>query len=68
MNDFRAKSFWLATAGDYTPNASLHGERRADVAILGGGFTGINTAYQLKRRRALPNGGVMPQGESRACA
>lgn len=53
MTDYRTKSFWLATAGDYTANAPLKGERRVDVVILGGGFTGINTAYQLKRADPL---------------
>ena len=48
------RSLWLreALAGE-PPGAGcepLSGSVRADVAILGGGFTGLWTAYQLKRR------------------
>jgi glycine/D-amino acid oxidase-like deaminating enzyme len=47
MSDYTTRSFWLETA--YTPGASLAGDRSADVAIVGGGFTGLWTAYFLKR-------------------
>ncbi len=40
-------SFWIDTFGSYQPNAPLEGETRADVAIIGGGFTGLSTAYYL---------------------
>jgi len=46
--DFREKSYWLST-GDYTPNAALSGDITVDVAIVGGGFTGLSTAYYLKK-------------------
>jgi glycine/D-amino acid oxidase-like deaminating enzyme len=46
--EFREKSFWLE-GDDYAPGAPLAGERRADVAIIGGGFTGLSAAYFLKR-------------------
>ncbi len=42
-------SMWRATYGPYEPGPSLTGEVTADVAILGGGFTGLTTAYELKR-------------------
>lgn len=42
------KSFWLLTAGPYTPNPPLSGEERADIAILGAGFTGLSAALHLK--------------------
>ena len=49
--DYRSYSFWLETAGeDLTPRPSLPGPTRADVAILGAGFTGLWTAYYLLRR------------------
>jgi glycine/D-amino acid oxidase-like deaminating enzyme len=43
-------SYWLETAGPLTPRASLRQSTRADVAILGAGFTGLWTAYELLRR------------------
>lgn len=45
---YREKSFWLATAGDYHPSPPLAGEVKLDVAIVGGGFTGLSTALALK--------------------
>lgn len=49
MKDHRDKSFWLATYGDYTPEAPLSGELTVDVAVIGGGFTGLSTALNLKK-------------------
>jgi glycine/D-amino acid oxidase-like deaminating enzyme len=46
--DYRSYSFWLETAGeDLSPRPALDGAQRADVAILGAGFTGLWTAYYL---------------------
>jgi len=42
-------SLWLDTYGPYTPEPPLKGEIDADVAIIGGGFTGLATARELKR-------------------
>ncbi|MNR24972.1 Gamma-glutamylputrescine oxidoreductase [compost metagenome] len=45
-----APSYYAATANrriDYPP---LAGEVLADVCIVGGGFTGLNTAIELARR------------------
>ena len=44
---FDKKSFWMETR-PYTPGAPLAGDVQADVAIVGGGFTGLSTAYHLK--------------------
>lgn len=43
-------SWWLAEAhaGDFTPAPPLHGTTRADVCIVGGGFSGLWTALHLK--------------------
>lgn len=53
--DFREKSFWLTTR-EYTPGDPLQGEIETDVAIVGGGFTGLSSAYHLKK--AEPGIGV----------
>jgi glycine/D-amino acid oxidase-like deaminating enzyme len=45
----RGPSFWLGQ-DDYLPAQSLSGPVRADVAVVGGGFTGLWTAIELKER------------------
>ena len=51
MQDYAHYSYWLASCGDdLTPRQALDGSRRADVAILGAGFTGLWTAYYLLQR------------------
>lgn len=47
--DYEEKSFWLATAGAYQESAPLDGDTAVDVAVVGGGFCGLSTAYYLKR-------------------
>ena len=49
--DYRSFSFWLETCGDdLTPRPPLDGSVDVDVAILGAGYTGLWTAYQLLRQ------------------
>jgi glycine/D-amino acid oxidase-like deaminating enzyme len=47
-----APSLWLDTYGPYVPEPPLSGDLAVDVAIIGGGFTGVATANAL--RRAAP--------------
>jgi glycine/D-amino acid oxidase-like deaminating enzyme len=44
-------SFWYASTATPTPRPPLPGDRSADVCIVGGGFTGLWTAYYLKHAR-----------------
>jgi putative aminophosphonate oxidoreductase len=48
MNPHR--SLWLQQALDGSQAPALSGTERADIAILGGGFVGLWTAIELKRR------------------
>jgi NADPH-dependent 2,4-dienoyl-CoA reductase/sulfur reductase-like enzyme len=41
-------SFWLAE--ESILNSPLTGQIQVDVAIIGGGITGLSSAYHLKRR------------------
>lgn len=48
---YEGASFWLATAGEaLTPRPALTGEIKCDIAIAGAGFTGLWTAYFLKKQ------------------
>src|SRR5256885_3000798 len=44
-------SFWYRQIGLPTPRDPLPGPREYDVCVVGGGFTGLWTAYYLKRAR-----------------
>lgn len=51
MNDARhAPSYYAATASPSPDPEPLAGEQRVDIAIVGGGFTGIATALSLAER------------------
>jgi glycine/D-amino acid oxidase-like deaminating enzyme len=41
--------YWLEEAGAVAPARPLQGDRDADVVVVGGGFTGLWTAWHLKR-------------------
>ncbi len=51
MHDARGLSYWHATVDDdLTPRAALDGDADTDVAIVGGGLTGLWTAHELLKR------------------
>lgn len=43
-------SLWAKQTPDYRPGQPLTGSITADLAIIGGGFTGVSTAYHFSRR------------------
>jgi glycine/D-amino acid oxidase-like deaminating enzyme len=47
--DYFSKGFWLETAGVYSETLPLEEPIAADVTIVGGGFTGLSTAYHVKK-------------------
>jgi glycine/D-amino acid oxidase-like deaminating enzyme len=50
LKDYAQYSFWLETAGDsLVPRPALQRSSIVDVAILGGGYSGLWTAYYLLR-------------------
>lgn len=51
MTDYRGLSFWHDTVpDDLSPRASLGGGLDVDVAIVGGGLTGLWTAWYLRQQ------------------
>ena len=53
MTEYGKYSFWLENSGDdLTPRPALKQSTEVDVAILGGGYSGLWTAYYLLR--AIP--------------
>lgn len=56
------KSFWLAHSGEYIPSPPLKGSIDVDVVIIGGGFTGLSTAYHIKKADSAASVAVL-EGE-----
>ncbi|WP_192561123.1 NAD(P)/FAD-dependent oxidoreductase [Pseudomonas gozinkensis] len=53
MNQYtqeHALSYYAASARASTPYPELEGDLIADVCVIGGGFTGVNTAIELAQR------------------
>ena len=51
QKNYASYSYWLETSGDdLTPRPALDGTVDVDVAILGGGYSGLWTAYYLLER------------------
>jgi len=44
----KAHGYWIEEAGEQPGFPALEGERSFDVIVVGGGFTGLWTAYHLK--------------------
>ena len=51
------RSVWLAGKAPYVRAEALAGGRTADLIIIGGGFTGVSTAYHLSQR--FPGKGIV---------
>ncbi|MDD0971139.1 MULTISPECIES: NAD(P)/FAD-dependent oxidoreductase [Pseudomonas] len=49
-NQEHAHSYYAASARASTPYPELAGDLIADVCVIGGGFTGVNTAIELAQR------------------
>ena len=65
---FDVKSYWMTTR-DYSPGPSLTGQIDVDVAVVGGGFTGLSTSYHLQKdepnlKVALLEGQIIGYGAS----
>ena len=63
------RAVWTVESGPVQPTAPLARGLTTDVAIVGGGFTGVSTALHLRRARpalgiALLEAGVLGQGAS----
>ncbi len=48
-DDEAAASWWAASSRHHTRFAALHGDLHTEVAIVGGGFTGLSTAHHLQQ-------------------
>lgn len=49
-----ARSYWTAVSGEAPPDEGpLHGEHEAEVAIIGGGYTGLSAAHFLASRHGI---------------
>jgi glycine/D-amino acid oxidase-like deaminating enzyme len=64
-----AGGWWLEEAGEPAPAAPLEGDLEADVVVVGGGFTGMWTAWHLldrdpSARVAIVEGDVCGHGPS----
>ncbi|UCD42142.1 MAG: FAD-dependent oxidoreductase [Chloroflexota bacterium] len=47
MSDHSQLSYWLENYGPYKPLPALEGDLEVDVAIIGAGYTGLSTAFNL---------------------
>ncbi len=64
-----AHGYWIEEAGAVSPTAPLSGDREVDVVVLGGGFSGLWTAWHVRQlepeaRVAVVEAGVCGRGPS----
>jgi len=45
----RDRSYWFDAAPPYAPSEPVRGERPYDVCVIGGGVTGLSTAFHLRK-------------------
>ena len=69
LSRYEETSFWARQYGAYTPNEPLAGDLEVDVAVVGGGFTGLMTAREVRRDNpgatvALVEGSIIGWGAS----
>jgi len=50
MREYKDKSWWLG-ATPYQENPALAGDMEVDVCIIGGGYTGLSSAYYIKKKQ-----------------
>jgi glycine/D-amino acid oxidase-like deaminating enzyme len=52
LYEYSIDNFWFKAAGlqDQVINEPLRGSHNADVVIIGGGFTGLSSAYNIQRK------------------
>jgi len=52
LYEYFLDNFWFKTAGleNEAINAPLRGSHKADVVIIGGGYTGLSSAYNIHKR------------------
>lgn len=53
ISEYYVRSIWLELAGFYrlpAPSPFTENDARAEIVIVGGGLTGLSSAYHLKRR------------------
>jgi glycine/D-amino acid oxidase-like deaminating enzyme len=59
LSRYEESSFWARKYGVYAPNDPLAGDIDVDVAVVGGGFTGLITAREFRRDHPAASVGLV---------